>query len=295
MAITPAPVPFPFEQYRRLRFGGDRPPCPHCAAGTIQRWGSFSGRRRYRCLACGRTFSDFTNTPLAHLKRIDRWPAFCRCMLRSLSVRRTASILELDKHTAFRWRHRILRVVRRSDVDPLGHWVCFDETWFPYSEKGQRSRAGRARGEPAGATYRVRTQVWVFVARDAVGRTASGVVGPRRPSAADLEAAMASRLLSGSQLLSPVGPYGAVARLADRIGASYRRAATYSGALRAVRDHIVVLRRWIRRFRGVATRYLNNYLAWHEILEAAGRAADSRAGLRRLLGACQPNGAITGS
>lgn len=106
---------------------------------------------------------------------------------------------------------------------------------------------------------------------------------------------MASRLLSESELVSAAGPYGAVARLADRIEASYRRAARYSEAVAAVRDYILALRRWIRRFRGVATRYMDNYLAWHRIVEAAARAADSLAGLRWLLGACQPVRAITSS
>jgi transposase-like protein len=295
MPTTRAPGPFPFEQYRRLQFGGDRPPCPRCGASRIQRWGTFSGRRRYRCVACSRTFSDFTNTPLAHLKRIDRWPAFCRCMMRSLSVRRTASILELDKHTAFRWRHRILQVVRVSAVGPLGPCVGFQETWFLYSEKGQRRRAEEAPREAAGSPRQARARVWAIVARDERGRTASAVVGFRRPTATDLQAAMASRLLPRSELVSAVGPYGAVARLADRIGASYRRAATSSSAVSAARDYVLALRLWIRRFRGVATRYLDNYLAWHGVVEAAARAAASRAGLRWLLGARRPATAPTGS
>lgn len=48
-------------------------------------------------------------------------------------------------------------------------------------------------------------------------------------------------------------------------------------AVSEVRDYILALRRWIRRFRGVATRYLDNHLAWHGILEAAARAADNLA------------------
>jgi hypothetical protein len=37
---------------------------------------------------------------------------------------------------------------------------------------------------------------------------------------------------------------------------------------------------WIRRFRGVATKYLPNYLAWHLALDLARRRALARAALR---------------
>lgn len=295
MSTLPAPASFPFERYRRLRFGGGRPPCPHCGTGRVQRWGSFSGRRRYRCVSCGRTFSDFTGTPLAYLKRIDRWPAFCHCMVQSLSVRRTASLLDLDKHTAFRWRHRILPVVKECDSGPLGLVVAFGETWFPFSEKGKRAPSEQELRKSVGTRHPDPLPIWVQIARDGDGLTVSGVVGPQRPTASSLEAAMASRLLPGSELVSLSGRYGPVARVADRLGASFRRAPTRSAELSAVRDYILALRRWIRRFRGVATRYLENYLTWHRLVEAASRAGDIRAATSWLLRVHRPVRFVTSS
>src|SRR3982750_3025467 len=49
------------------------PRCPHCAATTLQRWGSASGLRRYRCTACRRTFNALTGTSLARLRKKACW------------------------------------------------------------------------------------------------------------------------------------------------------------------------------------------------------------------------------
>src|SRR3954469_3379946 len=49
------------------------PRCPHCAAPTLQRWGSASGLRRYRCAPCRRTFNALTGTSLARLRKKACW------------------------------------------------------------------------------------------------------------------------------------------------------------------------------------------------------------------------------
>ena len=264
--ITPAPPSaFPFARFRRLRFGR-RPRCPHCGVDHVHRWGRSSGRQRYRCTACSRTFNDFTGTPLAHLKHIDRWPAFCRCALDSLTVRRSAALLGVDKMTAFRWRHRLLTALRTSDTAPLGVTVTIHETSFPFSEKGRRDldRPPRRRSVFGRLDIPV---AWVFVAADEAGRPASGVVGPRRPGADDLLAALEARLHRTTELVSVFGPYGATGLLAVRTDRAYRRAGWHSPEFEPVHASVLALRRWLRRFHGVATRYLDNYLAWHRLLE----------------------------
>src|SRR5262245_20926599 len=86
------PNTFPFEVFRRTRFvRGVR--CPRCGGSEVRRWGGFAGRQRFRCSSCARTFSDFTGTPLAYLKKIDRWPGHCASIEETESVRREAARL----------------------------------------------------------------------------------------------------------------------------------------------------------------------------------------------------------
>lgn len=261
---------FPFEHFRRARFG-DRPPrCPHCEGRQVHRWGSFAHRRRYRCLDCGRTFSDFTGTPLAYLKLVDRWPAFCHCALHSQTVRHTARRLGVNKDTAFRWRHRLLAaLVAAERADPGVHAlrtaVMVHETVFPFSAKGRR-RPDPSRSAPPRTD---RPRVWVCIARDLHGRTVTGVVGSRRPTAIDLDGLLRPRLANAPVLVSVAGPYGAAGLLAVRLQLRYLRAPSVSPAASDVRGYVLSLRRWLARFRGVASRYLHHYLAWHRILSSA--------------------------
>lgn len=253
---------FPFEQFRQARFGG-RPNCPHCRADRVHRWGSFSGRRRYRCVACRRTFSDFTATPLASLKRIDRWPGFCQCTLATLTVRQTGARLGIDKNTAFRWRHRLLGALRADDNEPLTGTVAVHETWLAHSAKGNRRLNRPARVRKALKRAEI-TPVWVIFAQDQTDRLASAVAGRLRPGASVLEHTLGPRLPDPRELVSSVGPYGAVGTLAVRMGVSYRRARTGDPIIGRLRRYAVALRRWLRRFRGVATRYPAHYLAWYQ-------------------------------
>lgn len=188
--------------------------------------------------------------------------------MQSLPLRKTGTRLGIDKDTAFRWRHRLLRALSRNVTQPLGQRIVIGETWFPYSVKGRppTDRLPRRR-----AAYRRAdvTPVWVAVALDAAGTPASGVVGLRRPTGRDLGASLGSRLNSHSVIVSTEGRYGAPARLAALKNLEYRRVVPVSGEIGALRRYILALRRWMRRFRGVATRYLSHYLAWHAFLTVA--------------------------
>jgi transposase-like protein len=249
-------------ELRRQRFA-DGLVCPRCRGRRVHRWGRFGDRHRYRCLACGRTFSDLTGTPLAYLKRLDRWGGFCLCMRHSRSVRRTAAALEIATRTAFRWRHRLLDAVRAADAGQLEGDLILAEFWLAFSEKGRRDleRPGRRRAQPW-----PHERAWILVARDARSAPLAAHVGPRRPTASALDRVLGHRAEPDINLHDASGRFGQVARFARLTGRGYRRLRgarlRSSPAAAYGRD----LRRWLRPFNGVATRYLPNYLAWHRLL-----------------------------
>lgn len=262
------PGPFPFSAFRRLRFG-ERPSCPRCGADRVHRWGSFSGRKRYRCVACRRTFSDFTGTPLAYIKKLPAWSPYCLCMREGLSIRAVAHLVGISPATAFRWRHRILPAQDLGDAHVMGRIVTIGETWFQQSEKGSRTMDRPARRRRIWHRSDA-TPVWVLVARDDAARVATAAVGLRRPDPDDIIAAVGHRLSPEAELLSRYGWYGAPARAADRLEVPHRDAGLTAPEVVAVKSYAVRLRRWMRRFRGVATRYLASYLAWHRFVEGSG-------------------------
>jgi hypothetical protein len=55
--------------------------CPHCAGREVIAWGRSRGLSRFRCEGCGRTFNPLTKTPMAHLRKRERWLDHARAMI----------------------------------------------------------------------------------------------------------------------------------------------------------------------------------------------------------------------
>lgn len=265
--------------------------CPRCGCRRVIRWGGFRGRQRYRCRGCGRTFSDLTGTPLAYTKRLGLWPAYGRCMERCETVRRAGAALGIDPQTAWRWRQRLLAALRAGSATAtrLGGLVELAETRLPYSEKGRRG--SRTPGRRRGATLGDESVpwVWVVLARDRRGRCAREVAGVGRPAGWRVVQLLGERLEAGGTLLTRAGRFSAFGVLAVRGGHELRRVRGVGwgrieeGGGRSRRrgvggsrlEHVAHvhalgrrLARWLTRFRGVATRYLERYLAWHDVVDA---------------------------
>lgn len=272
-----SPAGFDFAAFRSVRFGSGLA-CPRCQGRRVHRWGFSGRRRRYRCLGCGRTFSDFTGTPLAYLKRIDRVPDYLRCLERAWPIRGTALLLGLDPCTAFRWRHRFLAHQRDTDRTALRGDVGLGLLRFPYSEKGRRHASARDRADPQTGRRRDRWQrpgdpvralprVLVLVAWERDGPIASGVVG-RGVAEPDRVDRLLRRCLARPVRIATVeGPYGPLRRWARGAGAPVQ--VVPSPWLDPIGTYGRYLRRWLRRFRGVATRYLDHYLTWFALKDPA--------------------------
>ena len=59
---------------------GDERRCPHCGHGASVGCGQADGLRRFRCKGCGRSFNALTGTPLARLRKKERWLDFGRSL-----------------------------------------------------------------------------------------------------------------------------------------------------------------------------------------------------------------------
>jgi transposase-like protein len=251
--------------------------CPRCLATSIQRWGSFSGRLRYRCSGCLRTFSDLTLTPAAYTKRLECWPRYCAQMLEGMSIRRSA--LFAQPSTAFRWRHAILRALVAADKTTLAGLIEMEETGFAYSQKGSRklTRPPRPRGVWDILKHRWKTpRVTVPIAYDRRGFICSAVVLAAATNFADLRTLITTRVVGRGTIMANYGPssrYCGAARGAGHVyhvtpRFKYDPAANPLHHTRNVDSYILRLRMWLERFRGVATRYLAHYLRWHHLIEA---------------------------
>ncbi len=153
--------------------------CPHCAGREVVGWGRSGGLLRFRCKSCGRTFNALTKTPMAHLRKKEKWLDHARAMIEGKSLAKTAALCGVHPTTAFRWRHRFLRAPAVNKPRTLRGIVEADETFILESFKGRwsdLSRKPRKRGGTARHAGLHQDNIPVLVARDRKGATFDAVL-----------------------------------------------------------------------------------------------------------------------
>jgi transposase-like protein len=256
---------------RRSREATHRGGCPRCGETRVIRWGGFAGRRRYRCHGCGRTFSDFTCTPVAYAKYAPLWLANAQCIAKGATIRSIAAHLAVSPSTAFRWRHATLGALCRRSTARLAGAAGLKELVLRQSEKGSRSLDRPPYhhiGVPSGPE-----RVIVLFASDISGATAAAVIGRWRTNAEMVVAFLKGRFARGVTVLGDSGTMSPHAAGCVRAGLTYRcgvrrgpGATSVPGEIAAIRRLVAGFRSWMRRFRGVATRYLAHYLRWYRFM-----------------------------
>jgi transposase-like protein len=248
--------------------------CPSCACDQYHRHGQANGLQRYRCRACGRTYNDLSGTPLARLRKREKWLDYLRCMLHAKSVRKAASEVGVHRNTAFRWRHRFLDRAKHDRPQRLYGIAEADEMFILESQKGARKldRPARKRGGHANRRGISRELDCILVARDRGGQTVDALVGRGALTAAQLERHLLPKL--DRQVLLVTDAHGAYRSFARkhgiaheavnlRAGVRVRRLAAGAIHVQNVNSYHQRFRQWLSHFRGVASRYLPNYLGWH--------------------------------
>lgn len=249
--------------------------CLHCSA-AVERLGSWvqsHGLKRYRCRDCGRTFNALTGTALAHLRKREQWMRYAEFLIEGVGLREAARRCQIDKNTAFRWRHRFLHDAAGHRAKHEAGIVEADETFFLESFKGQRHLPwpARHRGGVAGKRGLSTEQIPVLVVRDRSGQTADFKL--ERLDVAHVIAALQPLVDQEAILCSDsAGVYSAFARAT---GVAHRTLNIQHGPrvvngvfhIQNVNAYDSRLKGWMRRFHGVATQYLENYLGWRRMLE----------------------------
>ena len=245
--------------------------CPHCqTAGAVSR-GTARGMRRYQCKVCRQTFNAATGTPLSGLHRKDKWLAFGRCIADGLTVRASAERCQFSANTAFRWRHRFLSAEDTSGQKLTGI-VEADETYVLESQKGARSlkRKARRRGGKASKRGLSAEQVPVLVAADRSGTTVSAVLSAVNAKAIQsaIEPAVEGDIVLVTDGNSAYPPCAAAMGLHHEVlnlSASERVKDAFH--IQTVNSRHSQLKEFLRRYRGIATKYLDNYLRWFQRIE----------------------------
>jgi len=265
--------------------------CPHCKGAKVKRNGMYRQipgkggrspkgplvpRQRYLCADCRRTFNDLTSSPIEGSWYADKWAHYIRLMFDGLAIRKCATNLGISTTTAFYWRHKVLRALAGQDSPQrLKGVVEADETFFLESFKGKRdltARPPRKRGGKAKRRGLSQEQIAVLAAVDRAGGIVCRMAGRGKIAAEKIDAVLGERLARETTLVTDHA--GTFTRFAALRGLQLRqinlkRKIYKSGIfhIQHVNSYHSRLKKWMLRFHGVATKYLDHYLAWFRALE----------------------------
>ncbi len=245
------------------------PQCPHCHSSQLKKWGKSGSIQRYRCKDCLKTFNNRTNTPLAKLHKSHLWEEYARCMELKLTLREAAKTCSINLRTAFLWRHRFLMAQSGKNHDKLSGIIEVDEFFLAYSEKGSNTLTHQKKPRKRGGNIDKRTkegQVTVLLSID----RSNHMITPILPAdtTAEITANLAQNITENSVLCSD-GSWSYVA-ISKQRNCDHKR--LINGKMRVidkvyhiqtVNGAIAHFKGWINgKMKGVATKYLSNYLAW---------------------------------
>lgn len=245
--------------------------CPICEVENVVKNGKRNGGQRYLCKRCRKSFMANTNIILERThKPLETWKKFLDCMVHGMSLPKSAEICQIHRNTAFVWRHKILDALSHNqETTRLNGIVEADETFFVLSYKGQKRnmpRQAKKRATPASKRGLSNEQVCVPCGLDRNGNAISKIGNLGKVNGIGLNRVFGGKIEKKSVLCT------------DKVSA-YRKFST-DNELHLVQlnggkekldiyhiNHINAyhsgLKTFLRPFRSVSTKYLDNYLTWN--------------------------------
>ena len=116
---------------RKFIFTKEIKECPHCKSTSFMKNGKSGNSQRFICKDCCKTFTTSNNTILFGTKKdTATWKLFIYCLVEKYSIRKTAQICNINTRTAFNWRHKILDALQdMQDSVKLDGMVEADKTF----------------------------------------------------------------------------------------------------------------------------------------------------------------------
>lgn len=249
--------------------------CPHCQSTMIVGYGQQKNVKRYKCKSCSKTFSPLTGTAIYRLHKKPLLSEYVYYMLSGMSLRKIALEMDICLKTAFDWRHKILNSVTNGFSGKISGVVEADETFFLYSEKGSKSlnRKPRKRAGVASKKGINSDHVTVMTAYERkTGTLSNTVVCKGRLTKKAIENGVGKWLdkkhciLCSDSHLS-FQAYAKINNIEIKPIFVRRKEFVFEKIyhIQNVNRIHSQLKDWIRKFNGVATKYLQNYLNYYRL------------------------------
>ena len=262
---------------RREMLNNKQGSCPHCGHPKYVKLGFDKGAQRYKCKSCTRNFTEYTGTWMAGIHKKDKIDKYMVLMLKEKSLDKIKEELNINKKTAFDWRHKILSSIEETDKGSFTGITESDETFMLLSEKGKQSLDGKGRKRGAKAKKRGISdeQVAVIATADRAGQYEFSVATLGRIKKIDIENSIGTRVCDKTVLCSD----SHVSYKGFAIDKALEHHAIRADLKQYIKDGVYHvqhvnslhnrLKKWLNdRFWGVSTKHLQQYMNWFRMKEA---------------------------
>jgi len=253
--------------YQRIKILSTAPICPRCRCEYVTKAGVHNGRQVYKCKNCKYQFRETAKSLVYHLHKYPLILDYLKCMLEGKSLRACASEVGISLPTSFRWRHKILAAIQglEGGINFSGITET-DELLMQYSEKGRKFKTLEEKEQ---AMKTVHPNVAVLVMTDREGNLLFKHTGENRVQNSQIKEELKRRVSENNLIcFKPNDEFKQAVMESPSKKVIVRRKtkglAIYS--VNVAEKKITNFLVWMMRFRGVATKYLQNYLMWFVVM-----------------------------
>ena len=237
-----------------------------------------NGKQRYRCKHCKAFFTETSFSVIANTHHsLDKWQKYIELLIQGLSIQKCAEICHISTHTAFDWRHKIMNALQKDQENRVMNGIVeIDDMFFNVSFKGNHKksrrfkmpRAPHKRGNDSKSQPCAMACVLCAVERG--GQSYGEMLGIGTAGPAKLEYAFKNRLSSDVVAVSDRA-HGMKAYFSNtsieliQVAAHVGKKASPpeikgSFHIQNVNNMHYRIRTFMRKYNGVATKYLNHYV-----------------------------------
>ncbi|HOF08110.1 MAG TPA: IS1595 family transposase [Bacteroidales bacterium] len=253
--------------YQRIKILSTAPICPRCRCEYVTKAGVHNGRQVYKCKNCKYQFRETAKSLVYHLHKYPLILDYLKCMLEGKSLRACAREVGISLPTSFRWRHKILSAIQglEGGINFSGITEA-DELLLQYSEKGRRYKSPEEKEQ---AMKTVHPNVAVLVMTDREGNLLFKHTGENKVQNSQIKEELKRRVSENNLIcFKPNDEFKQAVMESPSKKVIVRRKtkglAIYS--VNVAEKKITNFLVWMMRFRGVATKYLQNYLMWFVVI-----------------------------
>lgn len=271
------------EYLTEQRFSSGRV-CPICGGTHVRRNGKRkNGSQKFICVDCKKTFSIRKNSIFSGTRKpMAIWHEYMVCMAEGLTLDESAERCGISHKTAFTWRHKILDAMSKSDDEcGLEGIVEADETFLTVSYKGDAAKFSsgeinrKARKHGGGNHKRGLSDELVCIpcAVDRKGNAVSKVAKLGKCSSEALESVLGGRISAESTLCSDEDKsYRKFSKHNNLKLVQIKGGKSVKGIfhIQHLNAYHSKLKTFVASFKGISSKYLNNYLVWNNAVEHKG-------------------------